>query len=91
MFLLLLEGHARETLVPSKKQCFFFQNGGTLHKQGIKFLVLSLSFRRVANVVRPLKMEPIVSSETSASNTRTPGSYPKESLLQGIKSFTFKS
>jgi hypothetical protein len=28
-----------------------------------------------------LKMEPIVSSETSASNTQTPGSYPKESLL----------
>jgi hypothetical protein len=26
-------------------------------------------------------MEPIVSSETSASNTQTPGSYPKESLL----------
>jgi hypothetical protein len=49
------------------------------------FLILSLSFRRVANVVNfllPLKMEPIVSSETSASNTQTPGSYPKESLLQ---------
>jgi hypothetical protein len=29
----------------------------------------------------PLKMEPILSSETSASNTQTPGSYPKESLL----------
>jgi hypothetical protein len=27
-------------------------------------------------------MEPIVSSETSASNTQTPGIYPKESELQ---------
>jgi hypothetical protein len=27
-------------------------------------------------------MEPIVSSETSASNTQTPGNYPKESELR---------
>ena len=36
MFLLLSpEGHASETHVPSKKQCFSFQNGGTLNRQGI--------------------------------------------------------
>jgi hypothetical protein len=29
----------------------------------------------------PLKMEPIESSETSANNTQTPGTYPKESKL----------
>jgi hypothetical protein len=28
-----------------------------------------------------MKMEPIESSETSASNTQTPGIYPKESIL----------
>jgi hypothetical protein len=28
-----------------------------------------------------MKMEPIVSSETSASNTQMPGIYPKESEL----------
>jgi hypothetical protein len=30
----------------------------------------------------PMKMEPIESSETSANNTQTPGTYPKESKLQ---------
>jgi hypothetical protein len=29
----------------------------------------------------PMKMEPIESSETSASNTQTPGIYPKERKL----------
>jgi hypothetical protein len=29
----------------------------------------------------PMKMEPIVSSETSVRNTQTPGIYPKESKL----------
>jgi hypothetical protein len=28
-----------------------------------------------------MKMEPIVSNETSASNTQMPGIYPKENLL----------
>jgi hypothetical protein len=32
-----------------------------------------------------MKMEPIESSETSASNTQTPEIYPKESELQVIK------
>jgi hypothetical protein len=31
---------------------------------------------------RWMKIKPIVSSETSASNTQTPGIYPKESELQ---------
>jgi hypothetical protein len=30
----------------------------------------------------PMKMEPIERSETSASNTQTPGNYPKETVLQ---------
>jgi hypothetical protein len=30
----------------------------------------------------PLKMGPIVSSETSANKTQTPGIYPKENILQ---------
>jgi len=30
----------------------------------------------------PMKMEPIVSSETSAIRTRTPGNYPKRNKLQ---------
>jgi hypothetical protein len=29
----------------------------------------------------PLKMEPTVSSETSANKTQTPGIYPKENIL----------
>jgi hypothetical protein len=73
------------------------------------FLISSLSFRRVVNVVQFLwviprrlcvtgrrfgtlyrfhlhrhegmKMEPIERSETSASNTQTPGNYPKETVL----------
>jgi hypothetical protein len=45
-----------------------------------RLLFLSLCSSGFQNLLR-LKMEPIVSSETSASNTRTPGSYPKESLL----------
>ena len=53
---------------------------------------LFLSFRRVLNVIcsflgnsyfidLPMKMEPIVSSETSAVRTQTPGNYPKRSKL----------
>ena len=30
----------------------------------------------------PMKMEPIVSSETSAIRTQTPGNYPKRNKLQ---------
>jgi len=30
----------------------------------------------------PMKMEPIVSSETSAIRTQTPGNYPKRNNLQ---------
>jgi hypothetical protein len=30
----------------------------------------------------PMKMEPIERSETSASNTQTPGNYPKETVVQ---------
>jgi len=30
-----------------------------------------------------MKMEPIVSSETSAIRTQTPGNYPKRNKLQG--------
>ena len=32
----------------------------------------------------PMKMEPIVSSETSAIRTQTPGNYPKRNKLQPI-------
>jgi hypothetical protein len=35
----------------------------------------------------PMKMEPIVSSETSASNTQTPGIYPKESEIHNCCCF----
>jgi hypothetical protein len=34
-----------------------------------------------------MKMEPIERSETSASNTQTPGNYPKETVLQDVDSF----
>ena len=37
-----------------------------------------------------MKMEPIESSETSASNTQTPGIYPKESGLQKATCSTSK-
>ena len=51
-----------------------------------------LSFRLVLNVIYsflgnsyfihlPMKMEPIVSSETSAIRTQTPGNYPKRNKL----------
>ena len=32
----------------------------------------------------PMKMEPIVSSETSAIRTQAPGNYPKRNKLQGL-------
>jgi hypothetical protein len=35
----------------------------------------------------PMKMEPIERSETSASNTQTPGNYPKETVLQQATSY----
>ena len=34
------------------------------------------------NLHRPMKMEPIRSSETSAIKTQTPGNYPKRNILQ---------
>jgi len=34
----------------------------------------------------PMKMEPIVSSETSAIRTQTPGNYPKRNKLQQCSS-----
>ena len=34
----------------------------------------------------PMKMEPIVSSETSAIRTQTPGNYPKRNKLQYTRS-----
>ena len=36
----------------------------------------------------PMKMEPIVSSETMAIRTQTPGNYPKRNNLQAICSFS---
>ena len=36
----------------------------------------------------PMKMEPIVSSETSAIRTQTPGNYPKRNKLQTYSSIT---
>jgi len=36
----------------------------------------------------PMKMEPIVSSETSAIRTQTPGNYPKRNNLQYLLSVT---
>jgi hypothetical protein len=35
-----------------------------------------------------MKMEPIERSETSASNTQTPGNYPKETVLQILTQLT---
>jgi hypothetical protein len=35
-----------------------------------------------------MKMEPIERSETSASNTQTPGNYPKETVLHFLKRLT---
>jgi hypothetical protein len=32
-----------------------------------------------------MKMEPIERSETSASNTQTPGNYPEETVLQPVR------
>jgi len=37
----------------------------------------------------PMKMEPIVSSETSAIRTQTPGNYPKRNNLQMAYYFFF--
>jgi len=36
----------------------------------------------------PMKMEPIVGSETSAIRTQTPGNYPKRNKLQEFILFT---
>jgi len=38
----------------------------------------------------PMKMEPIVSSETSAIRTQTPGNYPKRNKLQALLIFERK-
>ena len=38
----------------------------------------------------PMKMEPIVSSETSAIRTQTPGNYPKRNNLQEYVNITIK-
>ena len=37
----------------------------------------------------PMKMEPIVSSETSAIRTQTPGNYPKRNNLRSLFSLPF--
>jgi len=37
----------------------------------------------------PMKMEPIVSSETSAVRTQTPGNYPKRNNLHKLKTIFF--
>jgi len=37
----------------------------------------------------PMKMEPIVSSETSAIRTQTPGNYPKRNNLHSQKQTNF--
>ena len=37
----------------------------------------------------PMKMEPIVSSETSAIKSQTPGNYPKRNKLQVTSSWSF--
>jgi len=37
----------------------------------------------------PMKMEPIVSSETSATKSQTPGNYPKRNKLRDLFYFVF--
>ena len=54
--------------------------------RSLVFLMRSFSNRRICLVVYfihlPMKMEPIVSSETSAIRTQKPGNYPKRNKLQ---------